>query len=78
MEDRLNDTTVICLLAEGRGKRTHESHGLILIRLNQSQKVETMVIKWVATKCHTVYKTFMNSDTVLYLTLHCQVFSESE
>jgi hypothetical protein len=41
----LNELTVMCEIAEERGKRTHQPRAVIWIRRNQLRNVESMVLK---------------------------------
>jgi len=45
----LTEVTVMCTIAWGRGKHTHQPHDLILIQWNQSRKIKITALKWAIT-----------------------------
>jgi hypothetical protein len=59
---------VICTTAQEWGKLTFQLHGPILICQNQSQNVETVVLRWFYNgELKFITMQFMNIDSALYV-----------
>jgi hypothetical protein len=59
---------MICTTAEEWGKLTFQHHGPILICQNQSQNVETLVLRWFYDgELKSITLQFMNIDCALYV-----------